>query len=360
MLNNAGFEDYYVEQFAGGVTCLLNDYADLLGEGTDVEYSLTKKLSKVELRMLIPGREYDAFTNGSEARKRQFESVTGLNLNVELVRIAYKYESGCNVISVSLPLSEKHEPFYKKPIVLAVILGVALGFLCLLMPESVRSFILDDVASPVKSLLLSMISGIMGPLIFISITTSIITLDSINDLTSLAFKILKRFVVVILFVMAISVLVSVFFFNSFGSSDMSFEPSYIIELILSIFPTNVIEPFLNGNIPQLLVLGILLGAALLLLGDKVAGIKEIFVQINQWVMTVMKIILTVMPLIPFLSLLTTIGSGNGIEILEGWKFIVAVYIVFAIALVAKSTIGTPVTLLIYGIVLEERGFTSIT
>ena len=32
----------------------------------------------------------------------------------------------------------------------------------------------------------------------------------------------------------------------------------------------------------------------------------------------------------------------------------------SIARVAKSTIGTPVTLLIYGMVREERGFTSIT
>ncbi len=70
-------------------------------------------------------------------------------------------------------------------------------------------------------------------------------------------------------------------------------------MFLSILPTNVIDPFLNSNIPQLVILGILLGAALLLLGDKVKGIKDLLMQINQWVRCVMKILLVVIPIIPF-------------------------------------------------------------
>lgn len=343
MLHSVSFNDYYVEQFTAGVTCLLNDYADLLGEGTAVEYSLTKKFSKVELRMLVSGEAYDIFKNGSEARKRQFERLTGLNLNTDLVSISYKYESGCNVVCVSLPLSKKRKPIYKNPMILAIVFGVGLGFLCLLLPDTVRDFIIDDVASEVKSVLLSVITGVMGPFIFISIVTSVVSLNSINDLTHLAFRILKRFVVCILFLMLVSIGVSVIFFNSFGTNEISFEPSYIIQLILSIFPTNVIDPFLNTNIPQLVVLGMLMGAALLILGDKVSGIKELLLQINQCVISVMKIILTVIPLIPFLSLLTIIGSGNASEILKGWKFIVAVYIVLSIAVAVKAVKTSLVT-----------------
>lgn len=343
MLQNADFNDYYVEQFTSGVTCILNDYADILGEGMAVRYSLAKKYSKIELRMWIRGEAYDVFKNGSEARKHQFESLTGLSLNQELVSVSYKYESESNVITVSLPLLEKRKPFYKNALLWAIVLGVALGFVCQALPDSAKSFIIDDVASPVQSVVLSMISGIMGPIVFISITSSIIALENINDLTHLAFRVLKRFVLVILFIIVLSIAVSAFFFTDFGTADISFDPSYLIDLVLSIFPTNVIEPFLNTNIPQLVILGILLGAALLILGDKAAGVKDLVKQLNQCVRTVMNILLRIIPLIPFLSLLTTIGSGKGSEILQGWKFIVAVYIVFTIAVAFKAVKTSLVT-----------------
>lgn len=51
MLRANDFDDYYIEQFSSGTALLLNDYADMIGEGTEVEYTLKKKISKIELRM---------------------------------------------------------------------------------------------------------------------------------------------------------------------------------------------------------------------------------------------------------------------------------------------------------------------
>ena len=44
------------------------------------------------------------------------------------------------------------------------------------------------------SIILDLLAGIMGPVITISMTAAIIELDSINDLTDLGFKIMRRFV----------------------------------------------------------------------------------------------------------------------------------------------------------------------
>ena len=219
---------------------------------------------------------------------------------------------------------------------LAISLGIVLGYLCLHLPDTVRSFLIDDLVSPVNSVVLGIISGISGPVVFILILSSIITLESIKELTDLTFKIFKRFVWITLFMIAVSLAVSGFFFNSFGAKGIDFDPSYLIELVLSVVPTNLIDPFLTNNIPQLVVLGVLMGSALLLLGDKVSGIKEMLLQLNQWFMAVMNIILAIIPLIPFLSLLKTIANGNFSEILNGWEFIAAVYITFTIGVVAKA------------------------
>ena len=343
MLRAAGIEDNYIELVTYGLTGLLDDYAGLMGEGTEVSYRLRKKLTRIEIRIQIAGEQYDPFTNGEEALKRKAEKLAELNLNADIASVSYKYTAGCNTVTVSVPLTERKKPFYRKPIFLSLVLGVACGIVCLYLPESANSFIIDSIASPVKSLILSVISGIMGPVIFISMVTSIVALDSINELTNLVFRIVRRFIWIILFLMAVSIVVSGFFFQNFGTGSISFSADELIELILSIVPTNLIEPFLEGVIPQIVVLGFLMGAALLLLGDRVAGLKELLIQLNKWIMEFMKIVLTIVPLIPFLSLVTIIGSGNASDLLEGWKFILAAYIVFTIGPIAKAVKTSIVT-----------------
>lgn len=114
-------------------------------------------------------------------------------------------------------------------------------------------------------------------------------------------------------------------------------------MVLDIIPTNFIKPFLDNNTPQLVILGFLLGSALLLLGDSVKELNTVITQIDKCIMSAMKIILLVIPGIPFLSIMTIIGRGNGRELLQGWKFIVASYIVYTICIVIKAVKTTAVT-----------------
>ena len=93
-LSKAGFDDNYVEFFNEGTVGLLNDCAEFIGEGTEIEYSLRKRLTKIEFRMLIPGESFDPFKNGSESAKRYVERLTDLNLNAGIPSISSKYVLG--------------------------------------------------------------------------------------------------------------------------------------------------------------------------------------------------------------------------------------------------------------------------
>ena len=89
LLRNVNFEDNYIRLFTDSVVRILNDYAVLLGNGTEVEYSLKKTFTKIELSIFISGELLDPFTSGSEAERRKIESITSLNLNIELPHISY-------------------------------------------------------------------------------------------------------------------------------------------------------------------------------------------------------------------------------------------------------------------------------
>ena len=193
-LKKAGFPDSSIERFNDDAVSLLNDYAELFGEGTAVTYSIRRRLVKIELRLWISGENYDPFTNGDGAVERTENRVLRLNLNTETTSVSHSYFAGRNMISVDIPLTEKRRKLVKDPMIWAVIMGVIAGIICQHLPENVSNVIVNDLFSPVMSIILDLLAGIMGPVIAISMTAAIIELDSINDLTDLGFKIMRRFV----------------------------------------------------------------------------------------------------------------------------------------------------------------------
>ena len=334
-LKRAGFSDESIERFTANAVSLLDDYAKHFGEGSAITYSIRRRLVKIELRLLIPGENYDPFTNGDGAEERTRNRVLRLNLNTETTSVSHSYFVGRNMISVDIPLAEKRQKLIKDPMIWAVILGVAVGFVCLHLPENVSNVIVNDLFSPIMSIILDLLAGIMGPVIAVSMTAAIIELDSINDLTDLGFKIMRRFVLIAVFLMAVAIAVSALFFRSFGGTSTGFTAKLLIDQLLDIIPTNLVEPFLENKTPQLVIIGFLFGTALLLLGDRVTELKQIIIQINEGIMNVMKIILLVVPAIPFLSISTSIAGGKGRELITGWRFIAASYITYTICALCK-------------------------
>ena len=343
VLRRAGFSDAYISQFTDKAVGVLNDYGELLGEGTEFRYRIIRGLFRIELRMYAAGEEFDPFTSGRGARKRSIESLLHLNLNTEATRLSYKYAFGYNILSASVPLTERKKKILGDPVIIACVLGILCGLLCQHLPQAANSFIVDELASPLTSIMLKLVAGIMGPVIFISMTTSILSFENISELTHMGVKIIKRFILATVFVLAVSIAVSAVFYRIVGRGDISFDPDQLVQLLLNIIPTNIIQPFLDNNTPQLVILGFLFGAALLLLGDRVKELNVVLLQIDEWIMSVMKIIMTVLPVIPFLCIMTTLAKGNGRQLLEGWKFIAASYIVFTITTLAKAVKTLAVT-----------------
>ncbi len=227
-LKAAGFSDNVIAYFTERAVNVLNDYAELIGEGTEFRYGLSKGLVNLRLTVRIPGESYDPFRSGSNAKERTLANVTSLNLSTEAAHLAHEYQLGTNVLTVSIPLSEKKKRFLKDPMLYAIAAGLLLGFLCRGLPADLNSFVVDELASPLMEIILHIIAGITGPVIFISMTTSIIALESINSLTNLGFKIMRRILGITLFVTAVSIAVAEIFFPNIGQGSVSFAPKHLV------------------------------------------------------------------------------------------------------------------------------------
>lgn len=334
-LKKAGFEADECAVFADKILGLLDDSRDLFGEGKAFEYTIHKRFGRLELQIRIAGERFNPFEDGARAETRKKDRSLRDFFKDKTTTLSYNYIAGKNIITIFSPAIRQHEFAIKSPILWALLLALLSGMICRQLPEGVSRFLVDELASPIFSVVIGMMTGIMGPVIFVSMVLSIASLESINKLTDLGGKIIRRFFNITVLVIAVSIGVSLFFYHVFSTESVSFQTGSIVTMILGVFPRNLFAPFLEDNTPQLVVMGFAMGAALLMLGDHASLLRNNLSQVSDWLDNTSYLIYKLSPLIPFISVFQLTVKGQGKNLLDGWEFIVAIYVSFTICILIK-------------------------
>ena len=162
-------------------------------------------------------------------------------------------------------------------------------------------------------------------------------MEDIATLNELGTKILMRFLKVLMFIVVVTVFISAIFFpvvnfdfsGQILSSDAD-ETSKILDSILLMIPQNIIEPFLKGNILQVIIIALLTGISITILGDRVSEFKKIITESKLIVFKMASIIMKLINTIIFFSIVKTILVYSLEELFNIWKIIAANYISFII------------------------------
>ena len=334
-LEKVSLDDFEKEKLLGQFRKILTEYRDHFGEETEVRLHLLKRFGRHYLIMGVKGGKWDCFEEGEDVDEINTQrKVSSLSIK-RTSAMSYYYLSGYNVCILSSSFFKIRTNILKQPIIWAIILGAACGLICQILPQPANDFIVNDVVSPILDIVLKMMAGIMGPVIFLSLVTAINTLESINELNQLGFKLVLRFLYIVLFCTLLSGIVGIVLFGGLAEGAADFKASMIVKLLLSIIPTSLITPFTENNIPQLVVLGMALGAILLMFGERTRGLANILQQVKEWINELLNLVLKIVVVIPFLSIFKLLAKGDMETILKGWKFIVGVYICFVICLAVK-------------------------
>ncbi len=335
LLNKADFSKEETNVFTDKAVRVLDDCRDRFGEGYPFTYSVRRRFGRIELRMIVPGERFDLFTEGTRSSEWSTEKSLYRQLKDRTSTVYCSYAPGHNLISVYSSVLTHREFSIKSPIVWALLLGLISGLICRHLPEPMRQFLTEDLANPIFSVTIGMMTGIMGPVIFLSMVLSVSSLESISKLTDLGGKIFRRFIFCTLFTMAVSIAVALCFYRVFSRDAASFQFGQVIQLLLNVFPTNVVSPFLENNNPQLVVLGVAMGAALLMLGEAGSPLNQFLSNVNDWLNMTVEIICRLTPVIPFISVFKVFASGDGSSLLNGWEFILGVYVSLTLCILYK-------------------------
>lgn len=329
------YKEEEIDVFLESVSETLLDYYALFPEETKFSYKIRKRFRRQELCITVPGEKRDVFVCGEKSQQREVGRwIHSLKLDSS-VDLQYRYRAEENILSFFTPPPQRGS-FLKNPMIIASLIGIVLGLLCLLLPADIAGFLVDDLASPVLNVAVRLLSGIMGPIIFLSIVTAIGTSGSISEVNRLTSKLFGRFLVIAVASTVLMMIVSFILFSfTRGQTDFGFSLGMLVDMILSVIPTNLLAPFLENNFPQLLVLGVVMGMALLLLNRKEGALNNVLMDLHDWINEIFRIILKITPIIPGLTLFRVFARKDYESFIQGWKFILAAYICMVVSILLK-------------------------
>ena len=333
MMSKARYDDSKIEQFCHIVSDIIQETIDHPDEQREIKYKLTKRIDRIEFRIDVSGDRIDPLTDGKGADERRFQNAVNSVLFNPETSVSVSYSRGWNHLTVKSPSRIANSKLLNEPMVQAMLLGIVAGVIVRFLPEGIRGVFLDGIAAPIMSTLISLLMGIMGPVFFLFIIIAVSSLGSMEELTKTGKVIIKRFVLITLWVALLTIAVALLFFPVFGKSETSIDLPAIEGVLLGTLPTDLITPFVEGKIPQVILLGIVFGIALLMLGDNGKPVRDGLLKIKEWAMGVMILMMKVLPLLPFISTMMIVANGKAAVFIQGWKYIAAAYVCYLLSII---------------------------
>lgn len=237
-------------------------------------------------------------------------------------------------------MKEKKKLSLAARIFIALVLAIIAG----LLMQSHSDFAVSYI-KPFGTIFLNLVKFIVVPIVLFSIMCGIISMSDIRKVGSIGLKTVLYYLCTTAFAITIGLIGGNIFKNFFpviATTDLSYEAAEatsFMDTIVGIFPSNFVEPMVNANMLQIIVMAILLGFGIILIGEeKNHRIVAAFSDLNEVFMKVMELILALSPFGVF-CLLCPVVAENGPAIIGSLATVLlAAYICYAVhAIVVYSS-----------------------
>lgn len=277
-------------------------------EGTTVSLVCGSRFTRRFIRISVNGPEYNPMLRTEDQEDGDY--VLNNLLAQSGLGFAYSYVNGRNTLTLNPQISNPKLQMLK--LLFALVAAVVAGFVTMLCPQNVIS-VAQAITDPLFNALLGVLNAIAGPMIFLAICRGILNLGDISRIGRIARKTLLNMLLSMIFVGvgAAIVLVMLQIFPISGASDaqgtiQGFNSIY--QMFLNILPQNIVQPFSDGRMLQIIFIAVCVGIAMLILGERISTLRSIINQANDIIELMMSVIGKMVPVFIFLSVYTLILS----------------------------------------------------
>ncbi len=293
---------------------ILLDYLDQKEEGKKIKLTIGKKLFSPFFSLEVDGNPKNVFIKNKDDHSFLGDTIlTNLNLSPD-----YNYTNDKNEYSFKIK-GKKLNPFLV--MLIAISSSILVGIIGNFFPTYIKESITENFIVPVCDTFIDILSCIAGPMIFLSVAWGIYGIGDVATLKRIGKRIFLGDILTMFLIVAISafICIPIFNWNYTVSSDTGSEFSAILNMILDIFPSNIVSPFYDGNTLQIICLAFIIGIALIFLGKKTTSVARAIEQINYIIQFLTEIITKLVPFFIFTVLLKMIWTSTLDSFLNVWK-----------------------------------------
>ena len=304
---------------------LLLEYQSKFGEEATYKLKCIKRLSAIRIEVEVLGESF----NPLESENENGELINGLLADMGLAP-TYSYKNGKNYI-VFTPKKKPMSSMVK--MLVAIGLSVIAGFLITLLPDNDRLKLSEYFLIPAADLFFGAIAAVSGPFIFLSVLCSVCSMGNTETLGKIGKKTLGAiFGYMTLAGLCLTLVATLFYKVTLGGVSGS-DFTKMLDLIYNIVPTNIFEPFINGNSLQVIFIALVFGIAMLILSSKVSGVFALIEQLSAVVKTVMGVVLEALPIALFVIFTNMIASDTISDLIGSYKMILIIVLLVTVFLV---------------------------
>lgn len=243
-------------------------------------------------------------------------------------------------------MKEKKKMSLAMQIFIALVLAIAAGLLLQKHAQFAETYI-----KPFGTIFLNLLKFIVVPIVLFSIMCGIISMRDIKKVGAIGLKTVVYYMCTTAFAITIGIIGGNLFKKMFpviATTDLSYqvgEKTSLMDTIVNIFPSNFISPMAEANMLQVIVMALLIGFAIILVGEeKNTRIITACNDLNDVFMKCMEMILKLSPIGVF-CLLCPVVAANGATIIGSLAMVLLAayvcYIVHAVVVYsfAVKTIG---------------------
>ncbi|WP_091821147.1 dicarboxylate/amino acid:cation symporter [Butyrivibrio sp. ob235] len=207
----------------------------------------------------------------------------------------------------------------KLPLATQIFIALVLGIIAGLLLQSHADFA-DSYIKPIGTIFLNLLKFIVVPIVLFSIMAGIISMSDIRKVGSIGIKTVCYY----LCTTAVAIVIGLVggnlfkgFFPILETSELSYEASEgvpFMDTVVNIFPSNFIAPLSEATMLQVIVMALLIGFAIILVGEEAAPAVKGINSFNAIFMKCMEMILKLSPIGVF-CLICPVVATNGAAII---------------------------------------------
>lgn len=218
-----------------------------------------------------------------------------------------------------------------RPIFFALIAGAALGVLshALFPPDDTGPFavlwhrwLIDGLLAVIAGIFIALLKMLIVPLVFVSLVcgvtgsgADVARLGRIGSTTFVLY--LATTAAAIAIALTLATLIAPGAGVELGTATFTAPPAPApIQVLIGLVPSNPFAAFAQGNLLQVIVFALLVGVAILKVGDRAAGLRGLFVEANAVVLMLTALVMRAAPLGVF-ALIARVFADSGVDIFAG-------------------------------------------